>query len=200
MKTWTGVLTILFLFAGTALAQEEMPSQVAIQFTGLIPRDATGNGITDHATKSGGFQLSYTHLLHKWAAAEASYGYGRNTQNYSGDFGTAGVQANINKFTGAFVLRLPVHVSRLRPYALAGGGVLRFSPTSDPGNAAGAVSQSKGTFLYGAGADVDLSRHVGLRVDYRGFLFKPPDFTLSGFTVGTTTHLAQPSIGIFFRL
>src|SRR6266850_8183704 len=111
-----------------------MPSQVGVQFTGLVPRDATGNGITDHATKSGGVQLSYTYLLNRWAAAEGSYGFSRNTQNYSGDFGTAGVQADMHKFTGAFVLRLPLHVAKLRPYALAGGGALRFNPTGDVGN------------------------------------------------------------------
>jgi opacity protein-like surface antigen len=63
----------------------------------------------------------------------------------------------------------------------------------------GALSQTKAAFVYGGGADIGMTRHLGLRVDYRGFVTKPPDFTLSSLTVGSTTHLAQPSVGIFFK-
>jgi outer membrane immunogenic protein len=101
--------------------------------------------------------------------------------------------------TGAFVLKPSVHTAKIRPYLLAGPGALRFSPTSDAGNLAGALSQTKAAFLYGGGADFAMASHVGIRADYRGFLTRTPDFTLSSLTIGSTTHLAQPSVGIFFR-
>ena len=82
---------------------------------------------------------------------------------------------------------------------VAGIGGLRFAPTSDPGNMEGVLSQTKAAFVYGGGADFNVAHHIGMRVDYRGFVTKPPDFTLSSLTLGSTTHLAQPSIGIFFR-
>jgi len=181
------------------MAQEEMRSQVNLQFTGLVPKDSSGNGITDHVTRSGGLLAGYTFNLNRWAAVEGDYGYSRNTQNYSGLFGSSAVQANVHQVTGAFVLRIPVSIGKVRPYALAGTGALRFDPTSNIGNTPGTASQSKAVFLYGGGANFDVTRHVGIRAEYRGLLANVPDFTLTGLTPGTMTHLAQPSVGVFFR-
>jgi len=196
---FAGVLAVTLVIAGTAMAQEEMRSQVNLQFTGLVPKDSSGKGITDDVTKSGGLLAGYTFNLNRWAAVEGDYGYSRNTQNYSGLFGSSTVQANVHEVTGAFVLRIPVGIGKVRPYALAGTGALRFDPTSNIGNTPAAVSQSKAVFLYGGGANFDMTRHVGIRAEYRGLLAKVPDFTLTGLTLGTMTHLAQPSVGVFFR-
>ena len=117
-----GVLAMTLVLAGTAMAQEEMRSQVNLQFTGLVPKDSSGKGITDDVTKSGGLLAGYTFNLNRWAAVEGDYGYSRNTQNYSGLFGSSAVQANVHQVTGAFVLRIPVSIGKVRPYALAGTG------------------------------------------------------------------------------
>jgi len=197
---FSALLVTLALAAIPASAQEEMPSQVNLQLTGLVNTDSTGNGITNHATHSAGLLASYTYLFKKWAGVEGSYGYSRNTQNYLADsFGTAGVQTNLHEFAGAILFRIPTHTGRVRPYALAGGCALEFGPTSDIGNAADAASHTKGSFLYGGGADFNLATHVGIRAEYRAFLYKSPDFTVSGLTTDSLTHLAQPSVGVFFR-
>ena len=196
----TVLLVTLCLSAVPAFAQEETPSQVNLQFTGLINTDSTGNGVTDRATHSAGLLASYTYMFNKWAAVEGSYGYSRNTQNYfAGGIGIGGVQGNIHEFTGAFRFGIPTSTGKIRPFALAGSGALQFSPTSDIGNASGAASQTKGVFLYGGGADFDLANHVGVRAEYRAFLYKAPDFTIPGMTTDSLTHLAQPSVGVFFR-
>jgi opacity protein-like surface antigen len=200
---WIGLTALcvtLCLSAVPAFAQEEMPSQVNVQFSGLMNTDSAGNGITDHATRSAGLLTSYTYFFKKWAGIEGGYGYSRNTQNYLADgAGIGGVQTNIHELTGAFLFRLPTHTRKARPYALAGTGALQFRPTGDVGNAAGAVSQTKGVFVYGAGADFGLATHVGVRAEYRAFLYKAPDFAVSGLTTDSLTHLAEPSVGIFFK-
>jgi len=199
------VFATLFLIARPAMAQEEMRSQVNLQFTGLIPKDSSGtdfngNGITDHGSRSGGLLAGYKFSLNRWAAVEGNYGFSRDTQSYSGSFATYGIQADVHEMTGAFVLRLPVSVSRMRPYALAGTGVLRFDPTSNLDSITlGAQAQTKGVFLYGGGVDVDMTRNFGVRAEYRGLLTKTPDFSESALTIGTMTHIAQPSVGIYFR-
>src|SRR2546422_79251 len=81
------------LFANAASAQVEMPSQLNLHYMGVFTRDSTGNGITDSAARSGGLQVNYTFMFNHWAGVEGAYGWTRNTQGYSGDFGTAGVQA-----------------------------------------------------------------------------------------------------------
>jgi len=196
---FAGVLAVTLVIAGTAMAQEEMRSQVNLQFTGLVPKDSSGNGIADHVTTSGGLLAGYTFNLNRWAAVEGDYGYARNTQTFSGLFGSSAVQANVHELTGAFVVKIPAGISKVRPYALAGTGALRFDPTSNIGNTPGAQSQSKAVFLYGGGANFDVTRHMGIRAEYRGLLAKVPDFTLTGLTLGTMTHVAQPSVGVFFR-
>src|SRR5437867_3435852 len=79
---FTALLLTFCLCAIPAFAQEEMPSQVNLQFTGLINTDSTGKGIRDQVTHSAGLFASYTYLFNKWAGIEGSYGYSRNTQNY----------------------------------------------------------------------------------------------------------------------
>ena len=152
---FSALLVTLALAAIPASAQEEMPSQVNLQLTGLVNTDSTGNGITNHATHSAGLLASYTYLFKKWAGVEGSYGYSRNTQNYLADsFGTTGVQTNLHEFAGAILFRIPTHTGKVCPYALAGGGALEFGPTSDIGNAADAAWDDDGhSRLHGPGAD-----------------------------------------------
>jgi hypothetical protein len=44
-----------------------------------------------------------------------------------------------------------------------------------------------------------LSRHFLLRAEYRGLVYKTPDFGLAALHTDATTHTAQPSAGIVFR-
>jgi opacity protein-like surface antigen len=64
---------------------------------------------------------------------------------------------------------------------------------------ADASSQAKATFVYGGGADYDMTKHISLRVEYRGFVYNRPDFGLSALPSGVSTHTAQPSAGLVFR-
>jgi opacity protein-like surface antigen len=82
---------------------------------------------------------------------------------------------------------------------VTGFGVLRFSPTDNVNNLFAVTSQSRSAFIYGGGADFDLSKRLGLRADYRGFRLKAPDFRLPELTTIAQTHISEPSIGIYFR-
>ena len=175
-----GVLAVVSI---TAVAQENR-SEISIQGTGFFTKDTDGNGIRQHATDTGGFLVGYRYSLNRWLAAEANYGYDRNTQIYFG--GTAArVESNIHQITGSAVVKLP-SFARLQPYALAG-------------NFARATTQTKGAFVYGAGADYAFTRHISLRAEYRGYIYKAPDFNLAGVNTDSWTHIAQPSAGIVFH-
>jgi opacity protein-like surface antigen len=98
------------------------------------------------------------------------------------------------------VVNLPLRLSKFSPYALAGGGGLIFRPTDNGGGfVPGAETQAKGAFLYGGGADYALTRHFSLRAEYRGFVYKNPDFGLATLHADNWTHTAQPSAGIVFH-
>ena len=62
--------------------------------------------------------------------------------------------------------------------ALAGAGALIFDPT-DKFVVTGADRQTRGTFVYGGGANFDITKNFGVRAEYRGLLYKVPDFGLN---------------------
>lgn len=180
------------------MAAQETRSEVSVQGTGFFTKDASGNGIKDQATKTGGVLIGYRYNITRWLAAEANYGYDRNTQNYMGNT-TGRVQSNIHQITGAAVVKLP-SFARIQPYALAGGGGLLFDPRGNSGGTfGGATWQARGAFLYGGGADYAFSKHLSFRAEYRGLVYKAPNFNLASLNTGSWNHSAQPSAGVVFH-
>ncbi len=162
-----------------ATAQENR-SEISLQGTGFFTRDTSGQGVSRTTSDTGGFQVGYRYNINHWLAAEGNYGFDRNTQKYFGSFGEARVQTNV--------------------HAVAGGGGLIFDPTgNNRGSVPGVGTQGRSAFLYGAGADYALTRHLSLRAEYRGFVYKNPDFGLRPMNTESWTHTAQPSAGIVFR-
>ena len=191
------IVACIALLSLRAVAQE-VRSEVSVQGTGFFTKDASGNGIENKATETGGLLIGYRYNITRWLAGEANYGYDRNTQSYIGST-SARVQSNIHQITGSAVVKLP-GFARIQPYALAGGGGLMFDPTNNAGGtSAGATSQTRGAFLYGGGADYAFTRHLSLRAEYRGFVYKVPNFNVASLKTDSWTHTAQPSAGIVFR-
>ena len=200
---WQKISIVLgvMLLAVAAAAAEENPSEISVQGTGFFTKDTAGNGVVRRGTQTGGFLLGYRYHFNRWLAAEAAYGYARNTQQYFAPAGLSRIQANVHEATGGFVLNLPAPRSlRLNPYVLAEGGALVLDPTNNIfGVVPGAERQAVGVFVYGGGADFPVLRHVSLRAEYRGLVYNTPDFGLRSLNPNTVTHTAQPSAGLVFR-
>jgi outer membrane immunogenic protein len=192
------VASVLLLTIG-AWAQE-MRNEVSVQGTGFFTKDSSGNGISRTTTDTGGFQVGYRYRINRWLSAEGDYGFDRNTQRYISVTEESRAQADVHAVTADAVVNLPLKVSKFSPYVLAGGGGLIFHPTGNGGGSiAGADTQGKGAFLYGGGADYFVTRHVSLRAEYRGFVYKDPDFGVRNLKTDRWTHIAQPSAGIVYR-
>jgi hypothetical protein len=43
-----------------------------------------------------------------------------------------------------------------------------------------------------------MAKHIALRAQYRGFVYKTPDFEMTGLKVDQYTHSAVPSAGLVF--
>src|SRR5579872_7226001 len=125
VKKYSVKSVALAIVAGIALLSmravaQELRSEVSVQGTGFFTKDSNGNGIENKATETGGLLIGYRYNINRWLAAEANYGYDRNTQFYFGG-ASARVQSDIHQFTGEAVVKLPTF-ARLQPYALAGAG------------------------------------------------------------------------------
>ena len=198
----TGILGAVLVLASSARAQEDgfMRHEVAVQGTGFFTKDSQQNGTSQHSTNTGGFLVNYRFHINGWLAAEASYGYDRNTQENFTPGGNFGIQANVHQATGAVVAELPVTFARMRPYVLAGGGALVFDPTgNNSGLVTGAERQARAAFVYGGGVDYRLVRHVALRLEYRGFVYDRPDFGIATLSSSVLAHTAEPSAGLVFH-
>jgi opacity protein-like surface antigen len=203
-KSVLSAVAFIFLFIASGIAQD-FKSEVSVQGTANLPKNSTNIDIPHDATKSGGFLIGYRYHLNAWLAVQGDYGYTRDTQKYFDPFfGETDIQANVHQLTGEAVITAPSS-SRVRPYGLAGIGAVFFRPTNSLLNSFVGVgnntgnNQTKPAFVYGGGVDFDITRYMAFRAEYRGLVFKIPDFQLPGLASDNFTHLAQPSVGLVWR-
>jgi len=177
-----------------AQVEEAGRHEVAVQAFGSFVTSTTKDGIENKATHSGGVLGTYRVFFSKHHGVEGNYGYSLNTQSYGLAAGQLGVKTNSHEVSGAYVFRLPLR--RITPFALAGVGALVF----DPKDFAGAGSQTRAAFVYGGGADFNITSHIFARAQYRGFVYNSPTFDLAEFSgVDRTAHRAEPSVGFGYR-
>jgi opacity protein-like surface antigen len=116
-----------------------------------------------------------------------------NTQIYQTPFASVGVNAHTHEATAAYVFRYPL--KKLTPFVLAGVGGLVFDPKDVPA----ANIQARPAFVYGGGADFNITKRVFFRAGYRGLVYNTPNFDIPALNVDRTTHRAEPFGGIGFR-
>jgi len=180
--------------AAFAQSEESGKNEVAVQAFGSFVRTTTNNGTQNSATNSGGVLGSYRRFFGAHSGIEANYGYALNTQNYLSSTNAVGVKTYSHEVSGAYVFRVPL--AHFTPFALAGAGALVFDPKDVPG----AESQTRAAFVYGGGADFNVSSHVFVRAEYRGFVYNSPTYNLTGVDgEDRITHRAEPSIGFGYR-
>jgi len=198
-RSFFAIVAFVFLSAITALSQE-VRNEVSVQATGFFSKDSNGQGISNKTTQSGGLLAGYRYRINRWFSAETDYGYNRSTEQYFTLGSASRIQADVHSVTGDLVVNLPFRFHKLLPYVLGGGGALIFRPTNNSGGfLPGADTQAKGAFVYGGGADYGITRHVSLRAEYRGFVYKAPDFGLGNLSSDAWTHTALPSAGVVVR-
>jgi len=197
MKTFIVPAIILICF-GISSSAQEIKNEVTVQGSGFFQKQTTASGITNEPTNSGGVMAGYRFNLKNWFAVEGDYDYFRNHQTFSGSSGTTFIPMNVHAATGVAIVKLPSFkmpgVKIVSPFVLAGGGAMFFDPRGGFVN----EEQTRGAFVYGGGLDVPMSKHFLLRAQYRGFVYKTPDFEMTSLKVGKYTHSAVPSAGLVF--
>ena len=182
------------LAALPAFSQEVGRSEATVQAFGSFVKSTTSNGVDQGATNSGGVLASYRFFFSGNHGVELNYGYSLNTQTYGLASGPIGVKSNQHEVTAAYVYRHPL--AHFTPFVEAGVGALVFDPTDAPG----ASTQARAAFVYGGGADFNVTKRVFLRAEYRGLIYNSPTFDLApALGADRVTHRAEPSIGFGYR-
>jgi opacity protein-like surface antigen len=197
-----GLLSLIFA-AASARAQTD----VALSIYGAFNGSTNGNGVQQSPSNSAGGMLELRHISNPLMGFDVTYSYNRDNQAYAGTIvlpspcpasgctiTSAAVKADAHELTGDYVVS--VKIANLRPFALGGLGVLLNEPVSGQSNT---TSSTKPVFVYGAGLDWGLVPHLGLRLQYRGNVYKAPDLTKVYTSTGAFTHSAEPMLGAYFR-
>jgi opacity protein-like surface antigen len=173
-----------------AFAQEYSKQDVTVQALGSFVKSTWDKGVEQTATNSGGVLASYRYFFNKNSGVEVNYAFTTNTQSYSG----LGVDTHSSEASAAYVFRVPL--KHFTPFLLAGAGGLVF----DPKDFGGASTQARPAFVYGGGADFNVSSHVFVRAEYRGLVYNSPTYDVPQFAgADRVTHRAEPSVGIGYR-
>lgn len=187
-------------------------TDVAVSLYGAFSGTTNGNHTTQSPANAAGGMVEVRHIVNPIIGYEGTYSFNRANQTYSTLLvcpgtncpitSTTAVSADAHEVTGNWVAS--VKIANLRPFALAGGGLLFNQPsggiTSTNAPSTSTNSSTKGVFDYGAGLDWGLLPHLGLRFQYRGNLYKAPDLTKLYTSTGAFTHTSEPMIGVYFRL
>jgi Outer membrane protein beta-barrel domain len=212
----TGVaVAAFFLFASIAWAQDNK-YEVSLGGSAVFNMQSTGNGTVLTPTNSGAFLISGGYRFSEHSSVEINYSHTTNSQIYFASPLTYRIQGTISEYSGAYVFSF--HQSKkLQPFVFAGAAALVFYPSYSLNTINGvqtyipASQQTRPTFLYGGGFDYavfsrvpivrrfSLVDHVALRLQYRGLVYKAPDFKVQNLFTGDRGHMAEPSAGIVVK-
>jgi opacity protein-like surface antigen len=205
LKKALSAVALVCLCVSLAGAQEDVGHfDVSFSWGAVFNKTSSSdiNGVDVSPTNSGLILGSFRFRFNRMNGIEVNGARTDNSQIFILGTNDYRAQTSVTEFSGAYVLS-PFHFEKIEPFLLAGGGALRFSPGNQyiNGNVSpfGAARQTSMAFLYGGGVDYRVWKHLGLRLQYRGLIYKEPTFHVTQFFTGVKGHMAEPSIGIVFN-
>ena len=197
---------IAALWAGCLTASAQ--TDAALSLYGSFSPKTTGNGVVQSPSNAAGGMFELRHISNPILGFEATYSYNRANQHYESTVAITcpinpptpcppvaqSVAANAHEITVDWVPSLKV--LSVRPFGVLGVGVLLDVPTSGQ---SGTQTSTKAVYVYGAGLDIGLIPHLGLRLQYRGNLYNAPDVSTLYTSSKAFTHSAEPMAGAYFR-
>lgn len=197
------IATVLVLVS-FGRAQDEGRFDVSVAYAGVFSKTSTAsNGsISLKPTTSGGELATFRYHFNRVHGIEVNFSHSGNSQVFSIPPDSFRVKTGITEFSGAYVFS-PFRTERIEPFVFAGGGTLRFNPGNQYIDefltSFGATSQRELAILYGGGTDYRLWKALALRVQYRGLIYKAPDFNQSRLFTGVMGHMAEPTAGLVLK-
>lgn len=200
-KALSGV-ALVFLCATFGAAQEDVGHfDISLGWGAVFNKTASSasTGVTVSPTNSGLILGTFRVRFNRMNGLEVTGARNDDSQIFILGSNQYRAQTSITEFSGAYVLS-PFHFEKIDPFVLAGGGALRFYPSNQyiNGNPSpfAAAQQTSMAFVYGGGFDYRLWKRLGLRLQYRGLIYKEPTFHVTQFFTGVKGHMAEPSVGI----
>lgn len=195
----------------TAVAQSKLDRQLSYidlgvqgvgQFTKTvsgpvtIPATDFGTVVTQTGSSTLGALVTIRYTPKPYFGVEFNGGYARYTEGFN--VAPVQIQTQANELTVGYVVTPPYTVFGLKPYASAGGGIIRFAPTSRGGQ--GAPEEGRPGIYYNVGLQKDIvPDRFGFRLGFRQLFYTAPDFYQNYLTINKSTFTSEPMIGFYLR-
>jgi hypothetical protein len=218
------ILLIMFVCLAVSKVQAQAPVteldrqlarvSLGVVGVGMITGDVSGTIINNPTVQSlstsstVGALATLRYVKSPLVGFEFNYSYSRYTENFSNFFALpgcgsiscatpGGVQTRANEYTLGYVAHLPTFLGVV-PFASVGLGSTGFTPTAGGGQ--GLKAQARATYYYSIGVEQSLlSKHFGIRAEFRQVFFKAPDFGQNYLTINQHTSTYEPGAGFFLR-
>ncbi|HEY5381526.1 MAG TPA: outer membrane beta-barrel protein [Acidobacteriaceae bacterium] len=195
------LLGVLMLGVATTVYAQESRQDVSLSFLGVTAPDVYALGVFPmHTTNTGGALASYRYMLTPRSALELNYSFAQNTIRYHPTSNPGFVHSRQQEITGAYVYSRTY--GNFNPFLEAGIGAMIFTPIIDSGTSAKSVKQNTNIGgLFGGGVAYEISPSFDIRVEYRGFLLKAPDFGDPFGTWKTNRYyvMSIPAVGVAYH-
>jgi opacity protein-like surface antigen len=199
------LLLLLFLSTSSAWLGNRATAQTlknmegAVSVFGQTSGTSSGNGVQDKPTESIGALATFRQSFHPWLGYEVNYSYTRFGERYSTSPYGVQVQNNLNEVSGAYLVQGPsLPILGLQPFATVGTAALIFLPTTTGGQQYG--QQTRVPLLYELGVNIPiLTSHIGMRFEYRGLVYKTPDFNSVQLTTNATRQTSELALGAYIK-
>ncbi len=207
---------VLFLLLTTIALGQDNRFDVSLGAAAVLSKQSTGNGTVLTPTNSVAVLITARYRFNARSSIELNYAHTADSQIYFASPLTYRIHNTIGEYSGAYVFSF-LQTESLEPFVFAGASALIFYPSYSANSINGlqtylpASQQTKPAFLYGGGFDYrifsslpvirrsTLSKHLALRLQYRGLVYKAPDFNVQNLFTGDRGHLAEPSAGLVVK-
>ncbi len=210
--------------AGTAQAPAQAQAEpaphggvetdIGFNFYEDINSSTTAKGITETPINSEGGMLEIRQIRSPFIGYEVTYSYNPADETIAPTAApSCGTNCNLPPQrlpSGASTVGLDWILSAkfgaLRPFVAGGGGFFIDEPSySVTVGQSPVITNTYATngivrpaFLFGGGVDFNLSRHFGVRAQYRSVLYRVPNLATSFPALGVNTQTQMPMGGIFY--
>jgi hypothetical protein len=216
MLRTSGMAVAAILFLTSIGLSQDNRFDVSLNGGAAFTKQSQGNGTTLTPTNSLNILVTGRYRFSARSSIEVNYSHTSNSQIYFASPLTYRINNSIGEYSGAYVFSF-MQSARIEPFVFAGAAALVFYPSYDTNTINGVLTtipasqQTRPAFLYGGGLDYrifsrlpfirrsSVSDHLALRLQYRGLLYKAPDFKVQNLFTGDRGHMAEPMIGVVVK-
>ena len=196
------LLGALLVGAAAVGHAQESRQDASVSLIGVTAPDVYGLSVHPmHTTNTGGVLGSYRYMLTPRSALELNYSFLQNSDRYGNpSFGVNKlyVHSRQQEISGAYVYSR--NYKNYNPFLEVGVGGIIFSPIKDFGTQVLSLKQNTNIgALFGGGVAYEISPSFDIRVEYRAFLLKAPDFGYANFKTNRYEVLSMPAVGVAYH-